>query len=81
MKCEDMGGCFLGISFPRQFLGRLKKVEDRLVKMELERPRGSRLGGKAKMMGWGGVQDLYFVSYLISYLIFFVDGGTGLRLW
>ena len=30
---------------------------DRLVKMELERPRGSRLGGKAKMMGWGGVQE------------------------
>ena len=57
------------------------KRGDRLVKMELERPRGSRLGGKAKMVGWGGVQDLYFVSYLISYLIFFVDGGTGLRLW
>jgi len=43
MKCEDMGVCFLGISFPRQFLSRLKKVEDRLVKME---EMGIQLGQK-----------------------------------
>lgn len=48
---------------------------DRLVKMELERPRGSRLGGKAKTVGWGwGAGPVLCLSYLISYLIFFVDG-------
>lgn len=55
-----------------------------MEKVELE--KFDELPGRvAGPRWWGGVGcrnrpgDLYFVSYLIR--IFFVDGGTGLRLW